>query len=156
MTKEDGTGKLSKTSVDEQIAQGIILALYNYYTTLKRKFPNRREIFYLALTWAMYAKKHHPTQYQNDNLSFLTITCGLPESLVFSKLEYPKSLQALSFYMIYKERLSVSDKYEVRFNALILEINFPTAEHAASELKQLQPYIMAELETLGKFSENNV
>ncbi len=109
-------------SKERERAEGIIKVIHNYYGAAKTRFPNKNEAFYLALAWAIYAKKHHSSQYAEDDLSSLLLP-AFTDTLVFSFLKPPDSINALSLFMINKERLSIAKEYEPRFRDLMLKFN---------------------------------
>lgn len=126
-------------------AESIIYAIRSYYDLARKKFLGKKEIFYLALTWAVYAKKHHPEQYKNDEISDLLII-GAFDTILFSQLNYPESVEALAYYMVNKEKALVVD-YETRFNSLMSKVNF-SQEYSTKKISEIEPYIFDESRTI--------
>jgi len=138
---------------DRTSAQGIINVMHNYYSLAKKKFPNKKEIFYLALTWAIYAKKHHPVQYKNDQIVPL-IMPGSSDTLLFSFLKPPGSVDALAYYMIHKEKLSVSKEYEPKYNEIMAQLEI-TEEQVNAETERMVVYLTEQMEKIQNISEND-
>lgn len=146
-------GLFNSKEKEREEAEAIIKVMHNYYNEVRAKFSDKKEIFYLALTWVIYAKKHHSDQYIKDDFSLLIIPAS-SDTLIFSFLESPDSIAALSYFMIHKEGLSVSDEYETKFNAIIskIKITQPQVEQAT---KEMVSYLSKEMDSLEGISEKD-
>lgn len=137
---------------DHVSAEAIIKVIHSYYSAIRKKFPNKREIFYLALTWAIYAKKHHPGQYKNNSLALLIIA-GSGDTLLFSLLEPPNSIDALAYYMVNKERISIAKEYEPKFNEIMGQIKI--TEDQINAEKKMVDYLSDEMGKIQDITEND-
>jgi len=119
-------------------AETIIKLMHDYYNEARTKFPNKKEIFYLALAWVIYAKKHHPEQYEEKSFYFLMVAVASGDTLIFSLLKSPDSIDALSYFMVHKERLGVSKKYEPKFNEIMKNTNLKQIQLATDQQQMEQ------------------
>ncbi len=146
-------GLFGSKEKDREKAEAIIKVMHDYYNAARVKFPNKKEIFYLALAWVIYAKKHHPEQYAKDSFSFLVMPAS-SDTLIFSFLDSPDSIDAFSYFMVHKERLSISGEYEPKFNVIMAKIKVtqPQVEQAT---KEMVDYLSDEMENLEGISEKD-
>lgn len=127
---------------DKEKAESIMRAIHACYETARSRYPGKREIFYLALAWAIYAKKHHAGQYKDHDLAFL-LAPALGDTAIFSFLQPPDSIQALALYMVHKERLRVANEYEAKFSDIMGRLQVNEA-HVMKESEGLMEYVLAE------------
>ena len=146
-------GLFSSKEKDREKAVAIIKVMHDYYDAARAKFPNKKEIFYLALAWVIYAKKHHPDQYAN-NFSFLLMPASC-DTLIFSFLETPDSIDALSYFMIHKEKLSGIKDYESKFNEIMSKIKATSQSQIDQATKDMVDYISDEMDNLENISEKD-
>ena len=123
-------------------AEEIIRAMHSYYRNVRSRFPREREIFYLASAWAIYAKKHHPEQYKDYDLTFL-LAAGAADTAVFSFLRPPDSIEALAIFMVHKERLPVASEYEAKFSEIMGRLPVDEA-HVMKKTEGLTKYVLAQ------------
>ncbi|MCJ7501860.1 MAG: hypothetical protein MUP80_02200 [Acidobacteriia bacterium] len=131
-----------RRKTEKEKAEAIIRALHVYYETARSRYPGKREIFYLALAWAIYAKKHHAGQYKDYELPFLLVP-ALGDTAIFSFLQPPDSIQALAYFMVHKERLRVATEYEAKFSEIMGRLQV-TESHVLKESEVLTKYVLAE------------
>lgn len=146
-------GLFGSKEKDRKKAEAIIKVMHDYYNVARAKFPNKKEIFYLALAWVIYAKKHHSDQYVKDNFSFLVMPAS-SDTLIFSFLDSPDSIDALSYFMVHKERLSVSKEYESKFNEVMAKIK-ATQSQVEQATKEMVDYISDEMDNFEGVTEND-
>lgn len=115
--------------------------LHEIYDKVRLKFPHKKEIFYLSLTWAIYAKKYSKQSKDND-LSFLLIPGGT-QSLLFSFLDYPDSIDALSYYWAIKTFPEESKHYEPEFDLLSAKVDINKI-NTEEETQKMVTYLMDE------------
>lgn len=127
--------------------------MHDYYNAARVKFPDKKEIFYLALAWVIYAKKHHPDQYAKNSFSFLIMPAS-SDTLIFPFLESPDSIDALSYFIVNKERLSVTKEYEPKFNEIMGKIQ-ATQEQVNKATKEMVDYLSDEIENLEGITEKD-
>lgn len=96
-------------------AEEIIQEVRGLYIKAREVYPNNRDMFYLALVWAIFAKKHHK---KKESLNELLLP-GVVDTMTFSLLESPKSIEALSYYLVYKSGISDASEYEDKFNKVM-------------------------------------
>ncbi len=130
-------------------AESIFNVMHDYYNSARSKYTNKKEIFYLSLAWAIYAKRHHPAQYRNYYLVDLLIIAS-SDTLIISYLNSPDSIDALSYYMIHKEKLIVEKEYEMKFNTIMSKINISESQIQQGS-KEMVEYICEEMEKLEKY-----
>lgn len=147
-------GLFGSKEKDRKKAEAIIKAMHDYYNAARAKFPNKKEIFYLALAWVIYAKKHHPDQYAKHSFSFLMLPAS-SDTLTFSFLEPPDSIDALSYFMVYKEKLSVAKEYESKFNEIMAKIKPSQIAQIEQAIEDMVDYISEEIENLKDISEKD-
>ena len=135
-------------------AEAIIQVVREYYDKAKKRFPGKGEIFYLALAWAVYAKKHHRSQYEKDDLAFLLLP-GMSDTMLFSFLQPPDSVDALAYFMVHKERFGVANEYEPKFKAIMEKLRIKEAE-ATAAIEPNTPYIGKEMEGLRSLSVDDL
>lgn len=138
---------------DIEKAEVIIKVMHDYYNSAQAKFPNKKEIFYLALTWVIYAKKHHPDQYAKNSFSFLMMPAS-GDTLIFSFLESPDSIDALSYFMVHKEKLSVGKEYESKFNEIMSTVSIIKATQDQVQ-KEMVDYLSDEMKNLEGITEKD-
>lgn len=147
-------GLFSSKEKDRERAEAIIKVMHDYYNAARAKFPDKKEIFYLALAWVIYAKKHHPDQYAKDNFSFLVMPAS-SDTLIFSFLESPDSIDALSYFMVNKERLGVAKEYEPKFNEIMAKIKATQIAQTEQATKDMVDYLSDEIDNLESISEKD-
>jgi len=107
---------------DSSVAEGIIKAMHDYYNKARILYPGKEEYFYLCMAWAVYAKKHHASQYANYSISFLM---GAAVNVVglSSFLNNPDSIDAFALDIISRENLKLSKEkfvyYESQYNKIM-------------------------------------
>ena len=138
---------------DRAKAEIIIKVMHDYYNAVRVKYPDKKEIFYLALAWVIYAKKHHPDQYAKDSFSFLVMLAS-SDTLIFSFLDSPDSIDALSYFMVNKERLSVTKEYESKFNEIMVKTK-ATQSQIEQATKEMVDYLSDEMVNLKGVTEND-
>lgn len=138
---------------ERQRADAVNAAVHRYYESAKKRVPGKKDAFYLALTWAIFAKKHHAEQYKAHELTFLLVA-GSGDTGVFSLLSAPDSINALALYMIHKERISVAEEYEPEFNMIMSKIALSESD-ALRKAQEAAQYVMGEAESLDGFTEND-
>lgn len=131
----------------------IIFVIRTYYHQVRTKFPDKKEIFYLATTWALYAKFHHPVEYKNDDLESLFIL-GYADTLAFSLLPVPESIEALSYYFLQKEHILKDTKYEPRFMELMTVV-VRSEEEMEKAVEEIHAYIIEEAKNLRGLNEKD-
>ena len=146
-------GLFGSKEKDREKAEAIIKVMHNYYNSAQVKFPNKKEIFYLALSWVIYAKKHHPDQYEKDSFSFLMMPAS-GDTLIFSFLEPPDSIDALSYFMIHKEKLGVEKEYEPKFNKIMSTVSMIKATQDQIQ-QEMVDYLSDEMENLQGITEKD-
>ena len=127
---------------DKEKAEAIIKAVHAYYETARSRYPGKREIFYLALAWGIYVKKHHAGQYTDYDLAFLLVPAS-GDTAIFSFLHPPDSIEALALFMVHKERLRVATEYEAKFNEIMGRLQV-TDSDILKESEGLTKYLLAE------------
>ena len=138
---------------DKELAEAIIKVTHHYYNEVRIKFSNKKEIFYLALTWAIYAKKHLPEQYSKYSFSSLVIVAS-SDTLIFSFLKRPDSIDALSYFMVHKAKLRVSKEYEPKFTNIMTKLEVPQSQ-VEIVTKDMITYLSNEMEKLESISEKD-
>lgn len=138
---------------DRGRSEAIIKAMHAYYDAARTRFPEKKEVLYLALAWVIYAKKHHASQYLKDSFSSLLIPAS-SDTLIFSFLESPDSIDALSYFMVNKERLSVAEEYEPKFRDIMVRMK-ATQTQMEQEMIRTFDYVSGEMGNLGSVSEKD-
>jgi mRNA degradation ribonuclease J1/J2 len=146
-------GLFNSKEKDRQAAESIIEAIHGYYNMARVKFLDKKEIFYLALVWVIYAKKHHPDQYIKNSFSSLIIPAS-SDTLIFSFLTSPDSIDAFAYFMINKERLSVAKEYEPKFNEIMSKIQ-ATQEQINKAIQEMVDYLSDEMENFEGITEKD-
>lgn len=147
-------GLFGSKEEDREKAEAIIKVMHDYYNAARAKFADKKEIFYLALAWVIYVKKHHPDQYSKDSFSFLMMPAS-SDTLIFSFLESPDSIDALSYFMVNKERLSVAKEYEPKFNKIMAKIKPTQIAQSEQATKDMVDYLSDEIDNLEGISEKD-
>lgn len=152
-------GLFSSKEKDREKAEAIIKVIHDYYNAVRAKFPNKKEIFYLALAWVIYMMKHHPDQYPQDNLSLLIhLRFATDDTLFLSFLESPDSIDALSYLMVHKEKLISAIERDQKVNKVLSKIKITKDQIDQNEVekvtKEIFDYLMT-MEPLESISEND-
>jgi len=115
---------------DEPSAEDVIALVHQYYETAQKRFPLHQESFYLCVTWAVHAKKHHPRLYRNQTLSNL-LPPALANTAKFSSLPKPISIDALAYFLVQEDGLDPDHHYEHVLKGIMKEVNISKAEEIA-------------------------
>jgi hypothetical protein len=135
-------------------AEQVVAAIHRYYRGAKDKFAGKREIFYLALAWAVYVKCHHAERYKNQDLSWLLVP-GASLTALVALMPPPKSIEALGIYILHWEKMQIDPKLEYRFNELLAEFNLTDEKLQSLVLERVTEqthYITHEEEQLKDFT----
>lgn len=124
----------SKKEKEREEAKDIIREMHTYFDAVKKKFPNKKEIFYLALAWALFAKKNYPEKYQRHDLARMFFL-GMGDAAIHSYLTPPDSIDAMAIYMIHKVHLSIANEYEAEYGKYMSKVDKSpeTVEKSARE-----------------------
>jgi hypothetical protein len=142
-------GLFSSKEKDREKAEVIIKVIHDYYNVACAKFPNKKESFYLALVWVIYMMKHHPDQYPKDNLSLLIhLRFGVEDTLFLSSLESPDSIDALSYLMVYKEKLISAIEQEPKVSKIMSKVKITKDQVDQNEVEKVTTEIFDYLMTL--------
>jgi len=82
------------------LSENLIRLLENTYYSLKNKYPDRDEHWYLANTWL---SRYGSTKQAKQKGSKLTQFIAYKDTHQFSILEPPKSIRGLVLFLVYKE-----------------------------------------------------
>lgn len=139
----------SKREKERVEAEGIIKEMHSYYYAAKERFPGKKEIFYLALAWALFAKKNYPEKYQRRELAGMFFL-GMAVASIHSLLPSPDSINAMAIHMIHKVHLSIENEYAAEYERLLSEVKVTPeyAEKAGKENFEYFQEVEAELEGL--------
>ena len=139
----------SKKAKEREEAKAIIAEMNGYYDVVKGKFPKKKEIFYLALSWALFAKNNYPEKYQNSDLARMFFL-GMGDAALHARLSPPDSINAMAIYMIHKVHLDIETEYTAEYERLISQIDMSPeqAEKAGKENFEYFQEVKGELEGL--------
>lgn len=104
------------------LAENTLKANEDTYYILRKKFPNKREHDYLAMTYAARRRAGviiYKDGITEEQISLLSYT----ETHQFAVLEPPNSIRALALYILYKERPDlITDEYRSEYAKLYTPI----------------------------------
>lgn len=139
----------SKKEKERVEALRIMKEMRSHYDIAKERFPGKKEIFYLALAWALFAKKNYPEKYQRRELAGMFFL-GMADANIHSLLPPPDSINAMAIYMVHKVHLSIENEYGVEYERLLSKVQLipDQAEKAGKENFEYFQEVKAELEGL--------
>jgi len=142
-------------SKQRKIANSIIDDITHFYKVSRDIFQDKHEIFYLSLAWAIYAKLKHSKRYEDMSISYLLIAAS-SDCQIISLLESPDSIEALSYYLIHKEGITIENEYESRFNKLISKIPNLTETMKIELSKRTVEYLNDQSEQIDNYDEKEL
>ncbi len=146
--------KMNGKDKERTLAENIITTLHNYYNVVRSEFPNKREVFYLAFTWTLYAKNFHKDQYADYDFPMLFMLSS-GDVQTHSYLDPPDSIDAFSYYLIHKEKLSIEDEYEQKYSNIMMKYEIRENE-MNNIIEENTKYLIEESHNLDNIDDDKI